>query len=93
MTERFALKSFFAEIFDFKRNQTHKSSNENPSELGDQNDDEPPDLLYGEKSKAMSIPARRIPEGPVQFGSIGDGDKLIRRLLEVETKEQLYEIR
>merc|ERR1712083_204650 len=42
-----------------------------------------------------NIPNNVIPDGPIRFGSLGDGDAFIHRLLEekhIETKEQLYKI-
>merc|ERR1712210_117644 len=43
----------------------------------------------------LSIPKKVIPDGPIRFGSLGDGDAFIHKLLEekhIETKEQLYKI-
>merc|ERR1712083_1135985 len=42
-----------------------------------------------------NIPHGVIPDGPIRFGSLGDGDAFIHKLLEekhIETKEQLYKI-
>merc|ERR1711874_474925 len=47
-------------------------------------------------STPLSIPQNHvIPDGPIRFGSLGDGDAFIHKLLEekqIETKEQLYKI-
>ena len=46
-------------------------------------------------SQTLQIPKDVIPDGPIRFGSLGDGDAFIHKILEekhIETKEQLYKI-
>ena len=48
-------------------------------------------------SKTLQIPkdVLNIPDGPIRFGSLGDGDAFIHKILEekhIETKEKLYKI-
>lgn len=93
MRDKSRFKTIFSK-FDLRSvfHHHHDPNHETDGDAEDETGSEPPPIESNSVvSKPISIQA--VPEGPVQFESVGDGDAFIHKLLvekHIETKEQLF---